>query len=167
MDVRQLRYFVTVAEEKQITRAAKKLNMAQPPLSHQLKLIEEQLGTTLFYRNSCSVELTEAGVLLYQRAISILHQLEDSLIEVKEIGDGLRGQLSLGTAKSCAMNYLPDKIQQFRTTYPLITFRVLDGHPHQVVTYLEELLVELAVVRFTSDLHSDYESQTLQVETYV
>lgn len=167
MDIRQLRYFVTVAEERQITRAAKKLNMAQPPLSHQLKLIEEQLGTTLFYRNSRSVELTEAGVLLYQRAISILHQLEDSLIEVKEIGDGLRGQLSLGTAKSCAINYLPDKIQGFRNNYPLITFRILDGHPHQVVKFLEERLVELAIVRFASDLHLDYESKTLQVEPYV
>ena len=167
MDIRQLRYFVTVAEERQITRAAKKLNMAQPPLSHQLKLIEEQLGTALFYRNSRSVELTEAGVLLYQRAVSILHQLEDSLIEVKEIGDGLRGQLSLGTAKSCAMNYLPNKIQDFRNNYPLVTFRILDGHPHQVVKFLEERLVELAIVRFASDLHLDYESKTLQVEPYV
>lgn len=167
MDIRQLRYFVTVADEGQITRAAKKLNMAQPPLSHQLKLMEEQLETTLFFRNSRSVELTEAGSLLYQRAISILHQLEDTLIEVKEVGDGLRGQLALGTAKSCAMNYLPDKIQQFRSTYPLITFRVLDGHPHQVVKFLEERLVELAVVRFASDLHLDYEAKTLQVEPYV
>ncbi|HWL11475.1 MAG TPA: LysR family transcriptional regulator [Ureibacillus sp.] len=167
MDIRQLRYFVTVAEEGQITRAAKQLNMAQPPLSHQLKLIEEQLGTTLFYRNSRSVELTEAGSVLYQRAISILHQLDDTLLEVKETGDGIRGQLSIGTAKTCAALYLPERIQTFRSHYPLVTFSVLDGHPYQVVKYVEERLVELAIVRFVSDVHLDYESKTLQIEPYV
>jgi len=167
MDIRQLRYFVTVADEGQITRAAKKLNMAQPPLSHQLKLIEEQLGTTLFFRNSRSVELTEAGWLLYQRAVSILHQMDDTVIEVKETGDGIRGQLSIGTARTCAVIYLPERIETFRNNYPLVTFRVLDGHPFQVLKFLEERLVELAIVRFVSDLHLDYESRTLQVEPYV
>ncbi|MGE6613141.1 LysR family transcriptional regulator [Peribacillus sp. NPDC076916] len=167
MDIRQLRYFVTVANEGQITRAAKKLNMAQPPLSHQLKIIEEQLGTALFIRNSRSVELTEAGLLLYQRAVSILHQIDDTLIEVKETGDGIRGQLSIGTAKTCAMTYLPGRIQTFLSKYPLVTFRVLDGHPYQVVKFVEERLVELAVVRFVSDLHLDYGSRTLQIEPYV
>ncbi|WP_026567672.1 LysR family transcriptional regulator [Bacillus sp. UNC41MFS5] len=167
MDIRQLRYFVTVANEGQITRAAKKLNMAQPPLSQQLKIIEEQVGTALFFRNSRSVELTEAGLLLYQRAVSILHQIDDTLIEVKETGDGLRGQLSIGTAKTCAVTYLPERIQTFRSKYPLVTFRVLDGHPYQVVKLVEERLVELAVVRFVSDLHLDYGSRTLQIEPYV
>lgn len=167
MDIRQLRYFVTVAEEGQITRAAKKLNMAQPPLSHQLKLLEEELGTSLFYRNSRSVELTEAGTLLYQRAKSILHQIEDTLTEVKEIGDGLRGHLSLGTTKSCAMNYLPERIQSFRRQYHDVTFSILDGHPHQVIRYLEERLIELAVVRLASDLNVEYETKTLLTEPYV
>lgn len=167
MDIRQLRYFVTVADEGQITRAAKKLNMAQPPLSHQLKIIEEELGTPLFFRNSRSVELTEAGWILYQRAISILQQMDDALIEVKETGDGIRGQLTIGAAKTCAMIYLPERLQTFRSENPLVTFRVLDGHPFQVLKYVEERLVELAVVRFVSDIHLDYESRTLQIEPYV
>ncbi|MFB5195397.1 LysR family transcriptional regulator [Neobacillus sp. KR4-4] len=167
MDIRQLRYFVTVANEGQITRAAKKLNMAQPPLSQQLKIIEEQVGTALFFRNSRSVELTEAGLLLYQRAVSILQQIDDTLIEVKETGDGLRGQLSIGTAKTCAVTYLPERIQTFLNKYPLVTFRILDGHPFQVVKLVEERLVELAVVRFVSDLHLDYGTRTLQIESYV
>jgi DNA-binding transcriptional LysR family regulator len=167
MDLRQLRYFVTVANEGQITRAAKKLNMAQPPLSQQLKLIEEHLGTTLFIRNSRSVELTEAGLILYQRAVSILRQIDDTLVEVKETGDGLRGQLSIGTAKTCAVQYLPQRIQTFLNTYPLISFRVLDGHPFEVVKFVEDRLVELAIVRFNSELHLDYESKTLLLEPYV
>lgn len=167
MDIRQLRYFVTVANEGQITRAAKKLNMAQPPLSQQLKLIEEELETPLFFRNSRSVELTEAGMLLYQRAVSILHQIDDTLTEVKETGDGLRGQLTIGTAKTCALTYLPERIQTFRSQYPLVSFRILDGHPFQVVKLVEDRLVELAIVRFVSDLHLDYESKTLQIEPYV
>ena len=167
MDIRQLRYFVTVANEGQITRAAKKLNMAQPPLSHQLKLIEEELETTLLIRNSRSVELTEAGFLLYQRAVSILHQINDTFIKVQETGDGLRGKLTIGTTKTCALTHLPEKIRNFQSKYPLISFRILDGHPYQVVKLLEDRLVELAIVRFVSDLHLDYESKTLQIEPYV
>ncbi|OCS84770.1 LysR family transcriptional regulator [Caryophanon tenue] len=167
MDIRQLRYFVTVADEGQITRAAKKLNMAQPPLSHQLKIMEEELGTALFFRNSRSVELTEAGQLLYQRAVSILHQLEDTVVEVKETGDGLRGQLAIGTAKTCAINFLPERIQSFQQDYPLVTFRIVDGHPYEVLKFLDERLVEFAVVRFAADIHLDYDTKTLQVEPYV
>uniref|UniRef100_A0A540V7N3 LysR family transcriptional regulator substrate-binding protein n=1 Tax=Litorilinea aerophila TaxID=1204385 RepID=A0A540V7N3_9CHLR len=111
--------------------------------------------------------MTEAGALLYKRAVSILHQLEDALVEVKETGDGLRGMLSLGASKSCALNYLPDRIKEFRNKYPLTTFKILDGHPYQVVKFLEERLVEMAVVRFASDQHLDFESKTLKIEPYV
>ncbi|ARK32603.1 LysR family transcriptional regulator [Halalkalibacter krulwichiae] len=167
MDVRQLRYFVTVANEGQITRAAKKLNIAQPPLSHQLKVIEEELGTTLFIRHSRSIELTKAGAVLYKRASSILQQIEDTVNEVQETGEGLKGQLVIGASRSCATTYLPERINTFLQDYPLVTFRLLDGHPSQVVNYLEDREVELALVRFVQETYLDFEKKVIQVEPYV
>ncbi|MFP7225417.1 LysR family transcriptional regulator [Priestia filamentosa] len=76
MDLRQLRYFTAIAEEKQITRAAKKLHMAQPPLSHQLKLLEQELGVLLLERNGKEMELTEAGKTLYKRGKDLIEKLE-------------------------------------------------------------------------------------------
>ena len=97
MDIRQLRYFTVIAEEGQISLAAKKLNMAQPPLSQQLQLMEEELGVKLVERkrNGKRMELTEAGRVFYEKAQSVLHLFRESIKEVKEIGEGLKGRYQL------------------------------------------------------------------------
>ncbi len=81
MDMRQLRYFAAIAEEGQITKAAKKLHMAQPPLSQQLKALEQELGTLLVERNGKNTKLTEAGKILYDRAKELLHRIDETIIE--------------------------------------------------------------------------------------
>ena len=76
MDIRQLKYFLTIAEEEQITKAAKKLNISQPPLSQQLKLLEDELGVKLLERGSRKIQLTDAGRLLRNKAEQILHSFQ-------------------------------------------------------------------------------------------
>lgn len=103
MDIRQSRYFLMIAEEGQISRAAKKLHMAQPPLSQQLRLMEEEIGAVLFARkrNGKTMGFTEAGKILYKKAQNILNLFEESILEVKEAGEGIRGSLSIGIVVSC------------------------------------------------------------------
>ncbi len=146
MDIRQLFYFCTIVQEGQITRAAKKLHMAQPPLSQQLKQLEQELGVTLLERNGRSLELTEAGKLLYQRARHLLTQLEETKQEVKETGEGLRGVLAIGSVKTC-FSHLPDKIRQFRELYPNVSFQLREGDTFYVSELLRNREVELAIVR--------------------
>ena len=92
MDLRSLRYFVTVAEELNITRAAERLNMSQPPLSNQIKGLEEELGTQLFIRGKRRLKLTETGALLYRRAVQMLELSERTRQEISSM-DGLIDQV--------------------------------------------------------------------------
>ncbi len=146
LDLKQLRYFVTIAQEGQVTRAAKKLHMAQPPLSQSLKMLENEIGTPLLERNRRKMELTEAGKTLYLKAQALLHQFEETLSEVKEIGQGLRGMLSVGCVKSC-FAYIPERVQFFRKEYPQVTFEFREGDSFQLAQYLENRDIELAIVR--------------------
>ncbi len=84
MDIKQLKYFYTIAEEGQITSAAKKLNIAQPPLSYQLKNLENELGVKLVERGSRNIKLTDAGLMLYNRAKQILDLTETTIDELKD-----------------------------------------------------------------------------------
>ncbi|MFF2878124.1 LysR family transcriptional regulator [Gottfriedia sp. NPDC057991] len=146
MDLKQLRYFVTIAEEEQLTRAAKRLHMAQPPLSRQLILLEEELGVTLMERHGRRMELTKSGKLLFKKAQSLLQQLDETVKEIKETGEGLRGELSIGTFISC-MNYLPKKIRYFRENYPLVSFQLQEVNPLNLIENLENRNIEFALVR--------------------
>nr|WP_025986956.1 LysR family transcriptional regulator [Bacillus anthracis] len=92
MDIRKLRYFIVIAEEKQLTRAAQRLHMAQPPLSRQLSLLEQELSVNLFERNGRNMLLTEEGKILYMKAKNIILQLEETITEIKDTSEGLRGQ---------------------------------------------------------------------------
>ena len=100
MDLKQLKYFLTVVDERQITAAARKLHMAQPPLSQQMKLLESELGTELFKRGPHHIELTDAGRLLTRRAQQLLALADSTSREIADLCQGLRGTLAIGTISS-------------------------------------------------------------------
>jgi len=156
MDIRQLRYFLAIAKEGQITRAAKALNMEQPPLSRQLKLMEQELGVILFDRNGNKLMLTPAGELLRRKAETIIQHLNETMQEVKELDEGINGVLSIGSVVSC-ISLVPPKIELFRQTYPEVTFKIWEGDHFLLGSHLETRQIELIVARlpFESDAGSD------------
>src|SRR5690625_7229324 len=98
VELRHLRYFLAVAEEKHFGRAADRLHMAQPPLSSQIKQLETELGIVLLERTTRKVELTDAGALLMERARQILADVEAMKSDVAEVGRGAAGVLRIGFA---------------------------------------------------------------------
>jgi DNA-binding transcriptional LysR family regulator len=165
LDVKRLRYFVTIAQEGKITEAAKKLHIAQPPLSQQLKLLEEELGVLLFERNGRHLELTEAGKLLYKKAENLLEQFEEVKKEVQETGKGLRGVLAIGCVKTC-FAYIPERIQQFRTLYPEVTFHLRSGDSYRMAELLRNRDIEFAFVRLPLEMN-EFSYLPLPDEPYV
>lgn len=165
MDIRQLRYFFTIAQEGQITRAAKKLHMAQPPLSQQLKLLEQELGVQLLERNGRKLELTEAGSVLFKKAQELLNQFDEAIIEVKEVGTGLKGTLSIGSVKS-SFSHLPERLRLFREKYPLVTFRLHEGDSFRLAQSIKNREIELAIVRLPLEME-DFSSLPLPTDKFV
>ncbi|MGM9931771.1 LysR family transcriptional regulator [Pradoshia sp.] len=165
MDIRQLRYFAAIAEEGQITRAAKKLHMAQPPLSYQLKTLEEELGQTLFERNGKAMELTEAGRLLYERTNELFRWVEETTQDVQQVGKGLKGNLAIGSVKS-SFSYLPERIKQFRDEYPEVTFQLYEGDSYRIADYLLNRDIEIGIVRLPLDLHQ-FHTMPLPTDQFV
>ncbi|WP_068985454.1 LysR family transcriptional regulator [Lysinibacillus xylanilyticus] len=146
MDLRQLNYFITIVEEKQITKAAKKLHMAQPPLSNQLKVMEEELNCKLFDRNGRTLELTEPGKILYEKGKTLLANFEDTISEIKEVGEGLRGVLSIGADQTC-LSYLPEKIKRMRERYPNLNFKIIEGDTFFLTNSLLNKEIDLAILQ--------------------
>lgn len=144
--MRQLKYFLTIAREGQVTRAAKLLNMEQPPLSRQLKLMEEELGVRLFDRNGKGLKLTDSGELLKQKAESLLLQFDESIREVKGMEEGVRGVLSIGSVVSC-ISLLPKRIELFREKFPQVTFKISEGDHFYLGEQLEKRAIDLVVAR--------------------
>ena len=165
MDIRQLRYFAAIAEERQITRAAKKLHIAQPPLSYQLKALEEELGQTLFERNGRVMELTEAGKVLYERTSELFRWMEETTQDVQQVGEGLKGMLSIGSVKS-SFSHLPARIREFRDTYPDVTFHLFEGDSYRIAEYLRNRTIEIGIIRLPLDLH-EFHSRPLPTDKFV
>ncbi|MCP3774657.1 LysR family transcriptional regulator [Paenibacillus sp. MZ04-78.2] len=164
MDIRQLRYFIAIAEERQITAAAKRLHMAQPPLSQQLQLMERELGVTLLERQGRQLKLTEAGRLLYKHALHITKLFEESQIEVKEAGIGLTGKLSIGV-NTLSDGGLPELLRTFREKFPAITYKIQQNESAQLCKLVKERAIELAIVRFPLDL-SEFSIRHLREERF-
>lgn len=118
MDVRQLRYFVALAEELNFTRAAARCHVSQPPLSRAIKQLEEELGAELFLRDTHQVRLTPAGVTLANDAQRILALVNESGERVKKVARGLRGTLTLGFGGSTVYSFWPKLVRGFTEAMP-------------------------------------------------
>ena len=117
MELRQLRYFVAVAEERHFGRAAKRLRLSQPPLSAQIKGLEEELGVKLFQRSTRQVALTDAGRTFLERAEGILEAIEEAKEAAKGADEGVRGRLEIGFISSATLGLLPPAIRLFRERF--------------------------------------------------
>lgn len=153
MDIRQLIYFATIVEEGSISAAAKKLHLSQPPLSYQLKLLEEELHLQLLQRGARGVQLTEAGKVLYKRAQGILELTERTQKELQAMAGGFAGTLHIGTVSSSGASLLDWRIPAFHEQYPQIGFAIHEGNTFELMEMLESGLIELAIVR--TPFHSD------------
>lgn len=157
MELRTLQYFITVAEELNITRAAEKLHMSQPPLSAQIKSLENELDTLLFIRGKRRLKLTESGQLLYRRAKEILSLTEKTQAEIHSMGEGMRGTISIGLVEGMAPDIAAEWFAGFLNTHPNIRFRILDGSTDDLLEKLRSGLISLAVITSPCDnslLHS-------------
>ncbi|MEN6412953.1 MAG: LysR family transcriptional regulator [Veillonellales bacterium] len=151
MDLRQLKYFLTVVEEGLITKAAKRLNMTQPPLSQQLILLEKELGTQLFDRGKPRIQLTETGNILQRRAVQIMELIKTTVNELQEATDGISGRLTIGTITSSGGSLLPTHIQEFHKHYPKVTFLLHQGETMKILELLKVGIIEIGFVRFPFD----------------
>ena len=153
MDIRQLLYFTTIAEEGSISAAAKKLHLSQPPLSYQMKLLEEELHLPLIERSARGIALTEAGRVLYKRAQGILELSELTRKEMLAMASGFTGTLHIGTVSSSGASLLGWRIPTFHQKYPQIGFAIHEGNTFELMEMLESGLIELAIVR--TPFHND------------
>jgi LysR family transcriptional regulator, salicylic acid-responsive activator of bsdBCD len=147
MDLRQLVYFLAIAEEGNITRASERLHMAQPPLSQQLKLLEEEFGVVLIERNTRKIQITDAGRLLQKRAKQILDLSEKTVKELTDLKEGLQGTLSIGTISSAGEILLPLKIQCFHEKYPYVDFHIRESGTYEILELIKSGIVEIGLIR--------------------
>lgn len=167
MELRTLKYFLTVAEEKNITHAAKKLNISQPPLSRQLAQLEEELGVTLFIRGKRHIQLTEEGKYLAQQAQHILNMAQQTcqqLVEMKE--QAVKGMLLLGVTETCSASILPSILPKFRRLYPQVAYDIWCGSSSDIGQRIEHGLLDIGIIREPLSMEN-FESRYLTDEAWI
>lgn len=147
MDLRQMKYFLAVAEEGQITKAAERLHICQPPLSQQIKQLEDSLGLRLLERKGRHVELTEAGNILRVRAEQILALVSSVTKELSDLNQGQHGTLSIGTVASSGAFVLPKWIGTFHARYPEVTFQMWEDDTYRILELVNKGVAEVGIIR--------------------
>jgi DNA-binding transcriptional LysR family regulator len=146
MELKQLQYFLTVAEERSVTRAAVRLHLTQPPLSAQLARLEHELGVRLLVRHRRGVDLTEAGRALAVRARRLLAEVEATAEEVAHTGQGRAGRFTLAFVSATAWSLLPPLLRRFRADQPDVAVRLLEDGADTVAGHVRERRAELGLV---------------------
>ena len=147
LEFRHLRYFVAVAEELHFSRAAKRLNIAQPPLSQQIRNLERYVGHPLFARNSRTVTLTQAGETLLERSRYLLRRLDDDLETVRRVGRGEIGTLTVGFIGSAMLTVLPALIGSYRKRFTKVDLRLRELTTTSLVDAIRQGAVDLGFLR--------------------
>jgi len=146
MEIRTLRYFLAVAREENMTRAAEQLHVTQPTLSKALKALEDELGKKLFTRHSFSISLTEEGALLRDRAEDLVTMADKIEKEFRSLDDITGGDLYFGLAESYQIRYLARELRQLKEQYPGLKYHITSGDTEQVTEKLDKGLLDFAVV---------------------
>ena len=154
--IKDMRAFFAIVEEGNISHAAQRLGIAQPALSRQMKHLEENLHVKLFERGSRRIRLTEAGQVLYGRAVR----------EITEIGAGTKGTIRIGTITTSGAMILPDLIAEFRKVYPDVTFEIWEAEGARIIELLDSRMIEIAITRTKVD-NANYELLVLPNEPLV
>lgn len=148
MELRHLRYFVAVAEEGHVTRAAERLGIQQPPLSQQIQALERELETQLFRRKPRGVELTPAGLALFDEARAILARANEAVAAVKRTARGEAGHIGIGFTSSASFHpFLPRAIRTFREAHPLVALALEESGTTELVNALRARSLDVAFVR--------------------
>lgn len=145
MELRVLRYFLTVAKEQSFTKAAEQLHITQPTLSRQLAALEEELGTLLFNRSGRSITLTNEGLLLKRRALEIL-DLEDKIVEEFRENDGVvEGVVSIGCGEFAAVETLAEICEKYKKKYPRVQISLHTGTADVIYEMMNKGLVDIGL----------------------
>ena len=146
MEIRTLRYFLAVAREENMSRAAEILHVTQPTLSKALKALEDELGKKLFTRHSFSISLTDEGVLLRDRAENLVSMADRIARDFLSLDDITGGDLYFGLAESYQMRYLAREIGRFKAVYPNLRYHITSGDTEQVTEKLDKGLLDFGVI---------------------
>ena len=163
MDIRVLEYFLAVAREESITKAAKALSMTQPPLSRQLKELEDELGKQLFIRGNKKVTLTEEGILLRKRAEELIELMEKTKEEIRSSEERIHGTVLIGAGESDAVSFLARTARRLQMSHPDISYHLYSGDATSITEKLDHGLIDFGLLVEPVDI-SKYEYLLLPVK---
>jgi len=166
MDFRQLRYLLAVAEELNFTRAARRVGIAQPPLSAQIRALEGELGAALFIRDKRHVALTPAGAAMVRHARHILQQAARAAEEVRAIREGRQGTIAIGAVYATIYGLIPQALRRLARSHPGLTVRVEEMTVAQQVQALKDEAIDLGVLR-GSITDPELEARAIQDEPFI
>lgn len=166
IEIRHLRYFAAVAEELHFGRAARKLNLSQPPLSQQIRRLEELLGYPLFVRTSRAVRLTGAGEVFLERAQRTLRKMEEDVEAMRRVARGEAGTLGVGFIGSGMLTEIPAMLGQYRARFPKVTLQLREFHTSGVIRALQEGSLDVGFLR-DGDPIEGLETETLFSEPFL
>lgn len=146
MDIRKLKYFLAVAQEENISRAAEVLHTSQPNLSRQLTELEDEIGRKLFVRGSRKITLTEEGMFLYKRATEITELIKRTEIDLAFFNDLISGSVYVGAAETDAMRFVTHVIMDLQKQYPQIRPDIFSGSTVEVTELLDKGLLDFAIL---------------------
>ena len=145
MELRVLRYFLTVAKEQSFTKAAEQLHITQPTLSRQLAALEEELGTDLFVRSGRSITLTDEGILLKRRAMELIDLEERIVDEIKGTEEVIEGKVTIGCGEFAAVETLAQICEKYREKYPLVQIAIHTATADEVWEMMNKGLVDIGM----------------------
>ena len=148
MELRHLRYFIAVAEEAHVTRAAERLGMQQPPLSQQIRALEREFDVQLFRRKPRGVELTDAGRALLVHARAVLAQIDHAFATTRRTARGEQGQISIGFTSSAPFHpFVPRVIRAFREAFPMVSLNLEESGTTDLIEHLRNEQIDAAFIR--------------------